>query len=314
MTFITFFRLIACSTGGLLCLLATPAAAWNAAGHRIGAALAWQEMTPPVRQQVAGLLAQHPAHARWIDALKRGAGGTVPDPAAIFAEASTWPDELRREGERDPAVTHRDWHYVNWPANGPASPDASRGGRLDQEIGRQAVLLGQDQLAPAKRAEALAWLLHLVGDAHQPLHVVSWPLPDGDFDDGGLAFLVHDPQRRRVALLSLHAWWDDLPGPPWLRGERLRQRVQELRDAYPAAPIVQGGPADWLAESFTFACQSARPAADRAIWQVTDRYRALATDFGQRQLFASGVRLGRLLNDLLGDEANAVVRRKGPGA
>ena len=76
----------------LLCLLASlPAQAWNAAGHRLVAVIAWQQLSPPVQDTIAASLARHPDHPRWLDQARSAS------PAALFAEAATWPDNIRND-------------------------------------------------------------------------------------------------------------------------------------------------------------------------------------------------------------------------
>lgn len=291
---------------GLIFLLPTPhAAAWNAAGHRLTAGLAWNEMSAETRQQVTALLNQHPALPLWEKRIRRGKAPDPVTPLALFSEASTWADDIRRDenyaklSDGLSVAVNRDWHYVNWPIGRGAA--SNRGGRLDQAIEIQAARLADPRPPASERAIALAWLAHLVADAHQPMHVASWPMADGGFDDGGLDFLVRDESRPKFAESSLHAWWDELAGPPWLRGERLARRIELLREAYPAANIAQGESGDWIAESFLLAGQGLRPeiAPDRMPWLITEAYRARANTIGERRLVESGVRLGRLLNAIL---------------
>lgn len=304
--------------GWIFLLLAPNAMAWNAAGHRLSASLAWNEMSAATQRQVTALLLQHPALPLWEKQIRRGQAAVEVTPLALFAEASTWPDDIRRQAAagksqqgRDSAV-NRDWHYVNWPLGRGAAD--SRGGRLDQAIEAQAARLAERRLPAGERAVALAWLVHLVADAHQPLHVASWPLADGSFDDGGLGFPVRDESRRQVAPASLHRWWDELPGPPWLRGERLARQVERLRATYPAATVVQGESGDWLAESFVLAGQELRPsvAPDQTPWTITEAYRARAKMICERRLVESGVRLGRLLDAILTTE-RTIRRARGAG-
>lgn len=289
--------------GCLLWLAVADAAAWNAAGHRLSATIAWQQLSPATQHEVSALLARHPAAADWEKQLRRGKADRDPTPQALFAEAASWPDELRRAARQAapgtaPGVAQGDWHYLNWPVDRGAK--ASRGGRLDREILRQAKRLGERRRPAAERAEALAWLIHLVGDAHQPLHVASWPQAGGGFDDGGLEFKVHDAQRPWLRESSLHAWWDDLPGPPWLRGERLERRVAELLRRHPVTAVGGRAVNDWLVESFSAARDWVRPAGTVSPWEVDAEYRTRALDYCDQRLVAAGVRLARLLEATLG--------------
>ena len=148
--------------------------AWNAAGHRLSAAIAWQQLSPPSRDFIATALSRHPDYARWVEKARSS------EPADIFAEASTWPDDIRHDPRfynegREPATPalpglsdtarHKNWHYVDLDAAGRV-----REGELDQQIERLSQLLRSTRKNEQITA-ALPWLMHLVADIHQPLHV-----------------------------------------------------------------------------------------------------------------------------------------------
>src|SRR5689334_15095762 len=82
----------------LLLAIALPpslAQAWNAAGHRLIAVIAAQQLTPAGRAFVADTLGQHPDVARWRQKAEAGTG--TDDEAALLAEAATWPDDIRND-------------------------------------------------------------------------------------------------------------------------------------------------------------------------------------------------------------------------
>lgn len=130
-------------------LLPLPALAWGPLGHEIVAEIAARHLSPRARTEVERLLGDRagPAmrqHASWADALRAQPG-----------QAGTGP-----------------WHYVNFPRD-TCTFDARR----DCPQGRCAVLAIPRFVkalhrarTQEKRAQALKWLIHLVGDLHQPLH------------------------------------------------------------------------------------------------------------------------------------------------
>ena len=131
---------------------ATPATAWGPLGHRLIAALAWDELTPSARRAVAALLAGEseptlPGIANWADRLR----GSDPD--------------LGRRSAR--------WHYVNI-AEHDCRYDAARACRggdcVVEAIRAQAAILADRGRSRAERAQALKFVVHFVGDVHQPLH------------------------------------------------------------------------------------------------------------------------------------------------
>jgi len=275
----------------LLLLLPLPAGAWNAAGHRLVAAVAWQEMTPPVRERVSALLRRHPDHARWLKRQQEADADY-----GVFLEASTWPDDIRRDPRfhdadepptpRLPGFPHMlrqtHWHYRDASGGGPA-------GEIDTRL-----LSLADELASGREAEqvyALPWLLHLVADIHQPLHT------GGRGDRGGNAFEIENPYNPRKPFMSLHAYWDELPGPPWLRGRHLEPPLRRL-SALPPPP--QGEVAGWLAESRELLAGPVYPRVSGSLLPlVTPEFHRRAQAIADARLAAAGHRLGRWLNRLL---------------
>lgn len=277
----------------LLCLASHSIHAWNGAGHRIVAAIAWEKMSDAARAEATGLLAAHPDYARW----------TTSQPEAdlarqAFLEASTWPDDIRNDPrfydeQRDQTIAappgfsdnqrHRNWHYVDFSEEGHRQGD----GELDAQLIRLSGKLRQSRLPLSKRAYALPWLIHLVGDIHQPLHVGR------KSDEGGNLHPIEDPEHPRLPVSNLHRWWDDLPGPPWLRGRFLEQSVARLLGSHP--PPEQGDPLFWREESRHLTATQVYP----PVSGLTPDYRTAARRLAEQRLVAAGWRLGRWLNLLL---------------
>jgi hypothetical protein len=206
-------------------LMTTPPAAqaWNAAGHMTVAKLAWDQLDAKDRATLIELLKEHPHWEKFF--LAAGKAKDVPDADVQFALASTWADWLRgfakspdAEGKKIYAFHKGPRHYINWPFVHPADVEMFQGKDLpidpkDDIIRGLTTVMGElkatDKFSPKYRAVSLCWLLHLVGDVHQPLHNValySAEIPTGD--QGGNLFWVKDagvPTR-------LHGYWDDLFG------------------------------------------------------------------------------------------------------
>ena len=129
----------------------TQAFAWGAEGHRSVAAIAADGLTLAARRQVEEL-----------------PGG---DPSVAMMEASTWADEIRMKRPRTAP-----WHFVDVPI-GSAGYDPQRDCRNDDcvvaQIDRDEKIIADRQLSLPVRTEALRFLIHFVGDLHQPLHAAD---------------------------------------------------------------------------------------------------------------------------------------------
>ena len=277
-----------------------PAHAWNAAGHRLVAAMAWQQLSPQARAVISTALARHPDHARWLAAARS------PTPVAVFAEASTWPDDIRNDPrfydeDRDPPTPaqpgfpdmarHKRWHYVDLDEGGKV-----RSGELDSRIERLIKLLKTGQ-NPEQITYALPWLLHLVADIHQPLHVGRHG------DEGGNQVEIENPFNKRLPFSSLHLYWDDLPGPPWLRGQRLDDIANRLLARYPAPE--QGNVSLWREESHRLLPAAYPNEQGSLLPLIGEDFHHASRETANRRLVEAGYRLGRLLDSIFG---NAVSR------
>lgn len=269
--------------------------AWNAAGHRLSASIAWQQLSQSSRDFIAAALARHPYYPRWVEKARSA------EPADIFAEASTWPDDIRSDPRfyndgREPATPplpglndtarHKSWHYVDLASGGKV-----QAGELDHQIERLSQLLRSTR-KNEQISYALPWLLHLVADIHQPLHVGRHG------DEGGNDTEIENPFNKRLPFSSLHTYWDDLPGPPWLRGKRLEKNAARLLESVPAP--VQGNVAQWKEESHRL-LDLAYPIAEGSLLPtITEEFHQQARELANRRIVEAGYRLGRLLESIFG--------------
>lgn len=277
----------------LICLLSPVALAWNAAGHRLIALIAWQQMQMSTQQEITSALRAHPDYQRWLE--KAG-----PDkPAAIFAEAANWPDTLRNDPRfydetRDtptPPIPglpdqarHKRWHYVDVDAQGKTAQ-----GELDRQIDALAHLLRSTR-DTEQISWALPWLAHLVGDIHQPLHVGFAA------DEGGNLFEIENPLRGRQPFSNLHSYWDDLPGPSSLRGPRLEKLAALLVDRHP--PPIQGNTTLWRDESHARLKEAYPETPGSLLPIITEAFDQKARLIAEQRITAAGYRLGRWLDKI----------------
>ena len=184
---------------------ASAPAAWDATGHMVVARVAWDHMTPLTRARAVALLRRAPGDAGVCDLGPTGSASTA-QRRNCFVRTATWPDRIRST-PRD----HPSWHFVNtfWeigPGGAPVDVDVPRSpDNAVARLGEVKDSVADVQVDDTTRAMQLAWIEHLVGDIHQPLHTSARvtaenPLPIGD--RGGNRFpLAGQPD-------NLHSWWD----------------------------------------------------------------------------------------------------------
>jgi len=190
---------------GALALLtssAPPAQAWGCKGHQTVAWIAEKHLTAEARQLVEKLLGENSIDPQ----LKRWCGNATTD---LLVDASTWPDDVRNERKNGP------WHYIDIPRgkhkgdlDGYCGPE----GCVTSVIEQQRAILKDKSADPVKRAEAIRYLVHFVGDMHQPLHAIT------NADNGGncvpVKYFRHQPllnalrPEREDYSPNLHQIWD----------------------------------------------------------------------------------------------------------
>jgi hypothetical protein len=211
---------------GLL-VVVVKAWAWSGAGHMVIAAQAWHELSPSLKSKVTELLKSHPEYGKWERPFQ---GNTSLDLATYaFMRASTWPDEIRRHHSK---FDHPHWHYINYPLRPPLFQNQFGPTPRDDILYgiEQCEKILSDTKAPAEeRAVYLSWLIHLIGDLHQPLHCSSFineTYPVGD--KGGNDFYVKPGSRG----IKLHSFWDGLLGTSTKPQSRLNYAL-EIQSEHP---------------------------------------------------------------------------------
>lgn len=157
-----------------LTLLAAPAFGWGHTGHRIVGLVAERHLSPATARAVAELLG--------------------PD---SLAEVATWADDMRSDPTWKP---FEPFHFVSIE-DGQTYEQATKNpdGDLFTALARFEAQLADQAASPADRRAALAWLAHLIGDLHQPLHVGRAS------DQGGNTILV----TWFGEISNLHTVWDE---------------------------------------------------------------------------------------------------------
>lgn len=234
-------RLILAALAALL-LSASPAAAWWEYGHETVARIAYLQVTPATRAAIDALLRQQ----KLLD--------TPACPARSIAEASVWPDCVKTLGDRFSYAYN--WHFVDIDVCKPFDPKGpcAGGNCVIAQIERNQRLLADKTLNPRERLMALVFLVHFVGDLHQPLHTA-----ERDGDQGGNKLKLRYGAMPRT---NLHAVWDGL-----LPDRALSMAPADakglLTDLTPErrAAIQSGSVTDWAKESWALARDVVYPTA-----------------------------------------------------
>jgi hypothetical protein len=286
----------------LLCLLLPAAAeAWGDEGHEVIGLIAEHFLTPSVRLKVNALLATDTSHLTADTSL---------------ASETTWADRFRDSDRNSGGARYRatrEWHYVDikirdgdldaacfgsarLPRDRPASAAPAHRCIVDQ------IAAFSDELAspatPAgERLVALQFLLHFVGDLHQPLHASD------DQDRGGNDKHV---VAAGFAPGTLHQYWDSVfvsrlgESSAGVAQRLITEITPALRQAW-----SQGTAGDWARQSFALGRSIAygelpRPDAS-GVYELPAGYVEAASDAVRVQMERAGVRLAAVLNAALGD-------------
>ncbi len=189
--------------------------AWSAPGHMIAAALAYDQLTEAERMKFDGILKSHTKFATWEKAYPEAGLPDLPRGKFFAMLASIYPDEIRNH---DNPETFSEWHYVDYPLIPPDFPMKAAPTSGDDVLAgiaksSRAVRHLTKNFDARTQSKMLSFLLHLVGDIHQPMHCETlfddnFKEPDGD--RGGNNAWVKPPGGHAI---KLHAFWDQLFGP-----------------------------------------------------------------------------------------------------
>jgi len=246
-----------------LVLTAPEALAWGPQGHRTIGAIADRLLTPAARTAVQHILQND------LDKFDNPSGRTT------LEEVSEWADEVRGTPAARPA-----WHYDDVPICGTRDKASyCPGGQCNTEQLKRLTGVVADARAPAReRDEALKWVVHLVGDIHQPLHAAD----NGD----------HGGNLVPVALEGVHT--------------RGRENLHRAWDNDLVQQVGQGTPDSWARESNNlarnvayhypgFACNS----VPSEILVLDGTYLEDAVLVVRERLLLAGARLAAVLNAAL---------------
>jgi nuclease S1 len=238
-------------------------ARWWDLGHRIVARLAESRLTPQTREAVRDIL-----------------------DGQSLADASVWADNIRQYRHDADKL-----HYVNIPLADTRYVPGRHcpGGQcIVAAIEQERYLLADPAASPEQRAEALRFLIHFMGDLHQPLHTAD------NGDRGGnqrsVTFLGH--------ATDLHKVWDgEMIDSSVVNQEAYFKALRRRMDSLDLRALEAGTVVDWAMEGHRIAAEHTyRLPRDGRIGRAYVRANRPIVD---RALIAGGVRLAKVLNDAL---------------
>ena len=262
---------------------ATPQA-WGPQGHRLVAFVATNRLTPAARLNVAWLLGDT----------------SLPDVAV-------WADQQVADNSQTGL-----WHYVNVPLDAtnydrnrdcPRQPGILAGSRNDRwrdcvvdRILYNQERLGNTSLDRADRATALKFLVHFVGDLHQPLHALAVARGGNDIPVVAFGSAMCTRADGTPYSCNLHGVWDSaLVGHRQLSDRQYLEELSQQIRQYSWDTVAIGSPAEWAMESHALARAALLPAQGI----VDDAYYRTQIAVVDKRLALGGLRLAAVLNHSL---------------
>lgn len=235
------------------CLSPVDCFAWGPVGHRIVAERAESQLTPAAQRAVKELLSE--------------------EPEPTLAGVANWADEVKNK-QTAPL------HFINFPRGDchyTPERDCPKGKCIVAAIEKYQKKLLTLSLPKEERTKALKYLVHFVGDIHQPLHA-------GYADDkGGNTYQVKFHGKGS----NLHKVWDS---------QLIQVTYGDVTPTFPPSPKTGTlSPVQWAEASCDIvANQSIYPPAHK----ITHEYDKKAQPLLEKQLMLAGDRLAALLNQM----------------
>jgi len=251
---------------------ATNVFAWGPTGHRVVGDIAERYTDPTVLARAQGIL-----------------GGLS------LARVANWADEIRSD---QPNWGHTfNWHHTEWPDLNHDHSELSTHGKLMTALKENLAILSSKESSNDKKAEALKFVIHLVGDLHQPLHVGN------GVDQGGNLCRVSFHGK----VVNFHSLWDDeLINFTKLSYTEMAKFITLGHTASELADWKKGSLLDWARESRMLG-EMIYPAGERTFCQnnlvevpkLAYEYSYKFVPVIERRLYQAGLRLAVILNQYL---------------
>lgn len=262
--------------------------AWGHEGHRVTGRIAESLLTPKARHELRAILG-------W----------------RRLSTTATWMDDQRDALKTVNPATAR-WHYENRDiCAGGTSTSCATGDCPTRKIAEYHAVLASPAATRAQKREAVRYLVHMIGDIHQPLHI-------GDNGDRGGNDVAIVPEARDQEApagrepITLHAFWDGYLVDVAMHGRGERRFAMALRERFSGElrGWMAGDASSWAGESFDLARDFAYPMLDASACGVPLRgrtfqfrtdsaYVAGGADIASRRIAMAGARIAFALNSAL---------------
>jgi hypothetical protein len=187
-----------------------------------------QQENPQTIDKAQAVLQKHPWYRNQWQARMQDVHIADHGPV-LFMRAARWADDIRSNDKQQQRPL---WHYINWPFKPEGQPPTVQTKEpeavniLTAMAENQRIVVNDND--PGRKAIALAWLFHLVGDIHQPLHTAQlFTVEYRQGDRGGNEICVRVTQAGQP--MALHRFWDGVITSS-LNLTRLRNEATALRN------------------------------------------------------------------------------------
>jgi hypothetical protein len=249
-----------------LLMIAQSAFCWGLTGHRIVAEIAERHLSKKAKKELKKLIGKE-----------------------TLAWWANWPDFIKS----DSAWNHASkWHYVDLPGHLAKDSFIAQlkrlpGKNLYTQIQDMMTQLKNKSLPIEQRRNALSFLVHLVGDLHQPLHVGR------DEDQGGNKITVYWFDRKT----NLHSVWDNALIDYQQYSYSEYSSLLDIADPQQAKAWQSSPLEDWFYESHVLSDSIYDATPDES--KLSYKYNYQFADIMNKQLLKGGLRLAALLNEAL---------------
>src|SRR5271165_705525 len=301
-----------------LLLLVPSGYGWNGFGHMAVAYVAYQHLEPQTRGRADKLVRLNPLYATWKKQLPAGLTAEQQN-TMLFVIAATWPDQIRGDktyqadgtegGNRAPVnggdenigysdkALHKYWHFVNTPISQDGTlVQPSMSPNAETQVKAFARALASHE-SNNRKSYDMVWLMHMVGDVHQPLHNATRFAKDSpNGDAGGNLVAINATACVGDSATELHALWDGAIG-----SSADPQIVMKVAAALPPQTVAATDQdVDvWIGESVKLAQTKAyvAPVGDgKGPFTIDQGYCDQVREVGGQRVALAGMRLANLLN------------------